>query len=427
MMTGWDKITIGDIIVENPKSKLKVRDSISRGKFPFYTSGISITSFDNYICDGRNIFIATGGKACIQYYEGKSAYSTDCYSITTRDSVIPKFLFHFLSSSLPLIEEQMFEGAALRHLQKAKFRDIVMPLPSRPEQQLIVNILDEAFDCIATAKANTENNIQNSRELFQCSLNAAITGELTREWRSHRQDTKSAAEQLKLTLNRRRTEWKGTGKYVEPQSPVVNEPIDIPSSWVLSSPEQLSTHIIDCPHSTPKWVESGEVCLRTTNFKPGYLNLESVQFVSEKTYNERIMRLEPKPGDVLYSREGGILGIACIFPDGFKACLGQRMMQFRLDSDIVLPQYFTAVLNSPLILSEVKRLTGGAAAPHLNIRDIRAFPISLPPILEQYEIINKLEVISAETRRLESIYLQKLTALDALKKSLLDQAFSGQL
>ena len=200
-----------------------------------------------------------------------------------------------------------------------------------------------------------------------------------------------------------------------------------PKSWALASPEQIATHIVDCPHSTPKWAKSGVICLRTTNFKPGVLDLQSAQFVSEETYNERIMRLEPRPGDVLYSREGGILGIACIIPKDVKACLGQRMMLFRLDTRVALPEYFAGVLNSTLMLSEVKRLTGGAASPHLNIRDIRTFPIPLPPIAEQHRIVAQLDTMSGDTQRLTFIYERKLVALAALKKSLLHQAFTGNL
>ena len=85
------------------------------------------------------------------------------------------------------------------------------------------------------------------------------------------------------------------------------------------------------------------------------------------------------------------------------------------------------VLNSALMLSEVRRLTGGAAAPHLNIRDIKTFPIPLPPIAEQRRIVELLASITYETEFLEAIYRRKLAALGELKKSLLHQAFSGRL
>ena len=348
-------------------------------------------------------------------------------SIFNERELSKEFLFYFLHffDWIKAAENDVkLKGMTLN---KAKLKEMPVHFPSLAEQQRIIGILDEAFDSIATAKANAEKNLQNARAIHDGGLNSAITGKLTQDWRRAHADTESASVHLRKMLAKRRSQWRETGKYKEPDSPITNKPLDIPNSWVLASPEQISTHIVDCPHSTPKWAKSGVLCLRTTNFQPGSLDLESVQFVSEDTYNERIMRLEPQPGDVLYSREGGILGIACIIPKQLKTCLGQRMMLFRLDTNMALPEYFAGVLNSTLILSEVKRLTGGAASPHLNIRDIRTFPIPLPPITEQHQIVAKLNSISAETQRLASIYQQKLAALEALKKSLLHQAFSGQL
>jgi type I restriction enzyme, S subunit len=212
--------------------------------------------------------------------------------------------------------------------------------PTFSEQRRIVAILDDAFEGIDAAVANAEKNIDNARTLLQSSLDLAVTGKLTQDWPRANLNTKNASSHLEQRLAERRSSWKGAGKYHEPDVPVTSKPIDSPESWVLASTEQIATHIVDCPHSTPKWAKSGILCLRTTNFKPGFLDLESVQFVSEETYKERIMRLEPKSGDILCSREGGILGIASIIPKQLKTCLGQRMMLFRLDTTIALPEYF---------------------------------------------------------------------------------------
>ena len=381
------------------------------------------------IIPAGNVIIATRvglGKVCLLGQD--TAINQDLRAVIPRDPEVlcNRFLYWWLKSISDVIVAQG-TGATVQGIRVSFVSALKIPLPTLLEQQRIVDIIDEAFAGLTIAKANAEKNLQNARFLFESGLEAAITGELTWDWRRDHGTGQNAERDLMLRLGARRGAFKEPGQYKPPAKPIARKPIDLPRSWVLASPEEITTHIVDCPHTTPRWAKSGVLCLRTTNFKPGVLDLESAQYVSEQTYQERIARLEPKPGDILYSREGGILGIACVIPDGLRTCLGQRMMLFRLDAKLVLPTYFSAVMNSLLILSEVKRLTGGTASPHLNIRDIRTFPIPLPPISEQRQIVAKLDALTAETRRLEAIYRQKLTALDDLKKSLLHQAFTGQL
>jgi len=350
--------------------------------------------------------------------------STEIVPLKPHPGLSREFLQYWLLMDRTVVAiDATCTGTRMPRASMSAVLEMKIPLAPLSEQRRIVEVLDETFACIATDRANAQTNLQNARVLHESGLNAAVTGFLTRDWRRENPSAGSTRQALRERLSRQ----SGRAGSREARSPVVDKPIQIPESWVLASPEQLSTHIVDCPHSTPKWTESGVACLRTTNFKAGALDLESLRFVSEETYDDRISRLEPKPGDVLYSREGGILGIACIMPTQLRACLGQRMMQFRLDTSVVLPEFFVGVLNSALMLSEVRRLTGGAAAPHLNIRDIKTFPIPLPPIAEQRRIVELLASITYETEFLEAIYRRKLAALGELKKSLLHQAFSGRL
>jgi type I restriction enzyme, S subunit len=69
----------------------------------------------------------------------------------------------------------------------------------------------------------------------------------------------------------------------------------------------------------------------------------------------------------------------------------------------------------------------GATTPHLYQRDIVTFSIYLPPLIEQEQIVQKLERLSIQAKKLESNYQQKLNDLDELKKSILQKAFSGEL
>ena len=69
----------------------------------------------------------------------------------------------------------------------------------------------------------------------------------------------------------------------------------------------------------------------------------------------------------------------------------------------------------------------GTTQKFVGLGYLRKFPIYVPPLATQLEVVNKLDVLSEETQRLESIYQQKLNALEELKKSLLHQAFTGAL
>jgi len=68
-----------------------------------------------------------------------------------------------------------------------------------------------------------------------------------------------------------------------------------------------------------------------------------------------------------------------------------------------------------------------SAQQAIYLRDIKPLKIGCPSLAEQQTIVSQLDVFNSETQRLESIYQQKLAALEALKKSLLHQAFTGQL
>jgi len=69
----------------------------------------------------------------------------------------------------------------------------------------------------------------------------------------------------------------------------------------------------------------------------------------------------------------------------------------------------------------------GTSIPQLTVPMVRDFSISFPPLAEQERIVTQLDALAAETQRLTRLYEQKQAALAALKKSLLHQAFTGEL
>ena len=106
------------------------------------------------------------------------------------------------------------------------------------------------------------------------------------------------------------------------------DPIVGKNNWVRFSLDSLCNAIVDCPHSTPNYLKNntGYGCIRTTIVKKNKLLWDELEYISEAEYNERIKRRKPQKGDIVYTREGAILGIAAVIDRSQKIALGQRSM-----------------------------------------------------------------------------------------------------
>lgn len=169
------------------------------------------------------------------------------------------------------------------------------------------------------------------------------------------------------------------------------------------------------------------MCLRTTNFTTRGLDLTEVRYVDAETYQRQVQRLVPEAGDIVYSREGGILGIACTLPEGPRVCLGQRMMLLRPNREVVLPEFLVFVLNSPATLAVVRDLTGGTASPHLNVGEVKQFQVPLPPIPKQQEIVRRVEALFALADAIEQHIAAVRARAEGLTQAVLAKAFRGEL
>jgi len=102
------------------------------------------------------------------------ATNQGCKGLVPGGRIDHKFLFYYLTSIVALLND-LGTGATFKELSGSKLKDVPVPFPPLPEQQRIVGILDEAFEGIATAKANAEMNLQNSRAIFESHLQAVFT------------------------------------------------------------------------------------------------------------------------------------------------------------------------------------------------------------------------------------------------------------
>jgi type I restriction enzyme S subunit len=184
----------------------------------------------------------------------------------------------------------------------------------------------------------------------------------------------------------------------------------------------LCETIADCPHSTPRWTDQGEVCIRTSNLTCGGWDWSDKRYVSIDDYTLRSRRSEIAPGDIILSREGTV-GIAAIVESGMRICMGQRLVQVRVDQRRVSAEFVLHYLLHALDPERISHVMVGSTARHLNVGELRALAIPVPPLELQREFSNRLHAIGSLRSKAVAISQDERTLMQSLQA----RAFSGSL
>ncbi|EIQ2329835.1 restriction endonuclease subunit S [Campylobacter coli] len=163
----YELVRLGDIIIDNLKSKIKVKEAKENitGKYPFFTSGTNIYRYDEYLIEGKNIFLSTGGNAIVQFYNGKSSYSTDTYALKSNNEnyIDTYFLYILLKQLENFINCFLFKGSGLKHLQKTELKSLKIPLPPLEIQKQIVaecEKIEEQYNTLSLSIKEYQNLIK---------------------------------------------------------------------------------------------------------------------------------------------------------------------------------------------------------------------------------------------------------------------------
>jgi type I restriction enzyme S subunit len=310
------------------------------------------------------------------------AFNQQINAILPNDcKAIPQFMFYqVLSTSFREQLEALASGTTVPIVNKSKFNSIEIVLAPLPEQHRIVAILDEAFDGIATAKANAEKNLQNARALFESHLQAVFS-------------------------------QRGEGWVEKP----LNELCDIKHGFAFDGAEFSS----DVPEGKPivitpgNFTEDGKLLFNDKNTKrfsgnaPIAFRFNAGDLVVVMTDLSSKMKILGKPA----------------FVDTDGVLHNQRIGRVIFFDATVEKRFVYYFMMSEGFLKNIKESATGTMVKHTAPTRILSNLLPFPHEREQQiEIISKLDNLREETQRLESIYQQKLAALDELKKSLLHQA-----
>jgi type I restriction enzyme, S subunit len=158
-----------------------------------------------------------------------------------------------------------------------------------------------------------------------------------------------------------------------------------------------------------------------------YGQFEDVRYFVDEAKFKEMKRFELFPDDLIMSCSG-TMGRVAIVPEGIKRGIINQALLKLTPTAKVLNTFLKSWMESEAFQDALKDYSGGAAIQNVaSVKILKEIKVPLPSIAEQKRVVEDLDVLREEIQRLESIYQQKLTALDALKKSLLHQAFTGQI
>ena len=387
MKSGWIKTKLKDVCELVNGKAYKKDELLAKGKYRVLRVGNFFTNEhwyfsdleleDKKYCDKGDLLYAWSASFGPRVWSGeKVIFHYHIWKVSPNSNLIDqKFLFYFLMWDVDKIKEDQGAGTTMLHVSKGSMDERDISIPSIHEQQRIVAMLDQAFEGIAKARANAEQNLQNTRALFESHLQSVFT--------------------------QRGEGW-------------VDKTLDQVCIVERGSSPRPIKDFFTTDADGVNWIKIGD-----TEEGGKYVYTTAQKITIEGAKQSRFV----KEGDFILTNSMSygrpyIMKISGYIHDGWFVL----RLNEALDSD-----YFYYLLSSSFVQSQFTRLASGSVVKNISGDLVKMVNLPIPPIEHQHLIVKKLLGISSETQRLEALYQRKIELLDELKKSLLQQAFAGEL
>lgn len=402
---GWVETNLGEV--------LKIKNGYAFKSSDFVSSGIALVRQSNLA--GKNIDLAkcvklpveyekiysqfilnkgdiligmsgSIGKLCYFNYDGTALQNQRVGKIEffAKSCISENFFYNFLNT----IEGKLLEmgkGLAVANVSGGDIESLTLPLPPLPEQIRIADKLDALLSRVEAGRERLERVPGLLKRFRQSVLSAAVSGELTREWRGGGD-----------------AEW----QHIE----FSDVCLEITVGFVGKMSDE--------------YTEVGVPFLRSQNVRPFRFDPKNLLHISERFHAE-IKKSSLKPGDVVVVRSGAP-GQCCVIPESLDDANCSDLVIVRPGKQ--LNSYYACIfINAETSQAFVNSERVGVAQSHFNVGSMKRTPLSLPPLPEQAEIVRRVEALFAIADRIEARYTLALTTFNRLTPALLAKAFRGEL
>jgi type I restriction enzyme S subunit len=344
---------------------------------------------EKYLVRNGDIFISRAGSvgvsALVLDIKEPSVFASYLIRVRPTAKINSKFLSLFLNS--PKYWSQigkLSSGIALANINSPKIQSIKLPLPPMREQERIVEILEDHLSRLDAALADVKQAKLKAVNFRSRFIQELLTRELPES----------------VDVNK--------SNYTES----LGDYFDFQSGFAYKSAE---------------WIESGVPVVKIMNVKNRLVNLEGCSFISPETAKSTIAFAVSK-GDLLFNMTGATLGVFGFHESDSELRMNQRVGKFIPKSENASNlKYLAYFLESFETQIAVANLAKGAAQPNISPTDILSIPIHMPNHSEQLRISSYLDAILSHVSQTRLITQQIELQANALRRSLLHAAFTGQL
>lgn len=429
---GWVACTLGEIIELHYGKALpaKVRDE--SGSFAVYGSSGRVGSHTKALVEGPCIIVGRKGTAgAVEFSKGNCWPIDTTYFVRSSEYLHTSFLFYLLRS---LRLGELDRSTAIPGLNRDDAYQKKIFLPPLDEQRRIVEKIETLFARLDQGEAELREVQALLARYRQSVLKAAVTGELTADWRAenaHR--VEHGRDLLERILQTRREQWQGRGKYKEPAAPDTTGLPELPEGWVWASVDMVARETLiglvraasaqNTEGNGVRYIKMDRIDMH------GQLDIETE--VRIQTSSTEVERYSLRAGDILFNTRNslelvGKNGLVSKEPHE-PTVFNNNLMRIRFIEGI-LPEFMNYQMCAPSfrkLMERVKRATTSVAAVYGG--DLKALPVAIPPVEEQREIFGRLEEKLAQIEAVALWCSTELAHSAALRQSILKDAFAGRL
>ena len=299
-------------------------------------------------------------------------------SIVPKTFVNSEFLYYQLKS-LKNTLQNLGSGTTFKELSAKKLATVQVVIPSLEEQKSIVSKIEELFSKLDASVAELQTAKEKLKVYRQAVLKEAFDSV---QANSKRVTIKSVCETIKVGIVIKPTQY-----YVE---------------------------------------QGGVFAFRNANVRRNYIEDKDWAMISQEGHQKNL-KSQVHIGDVLIARSGVNLGMAATVPQKYDGYNAIDVVIAVPKKEFILSQYLAQYTNSPYGLEIVRKNQHGAAQGHLNVKEYGNLPIFLPNIPEQYSLLKKIESRLSVCDNIEQTIDTSLQQAEALRQSILKQAFEGEM